>query len=160
MSREPLALVYDPHPALKTVARPVTRFGRSIDAIANEMLRLMREHDGVGLAANQVGVTLRIIVADDGKDRYVLVNPKIIASEGSDLGVEGCLSQPGILCAVECAQRIRVKAATTHGKPFFLRAEGLLARIIQHEVSHLDGLLLTDRGTRVEPAKEATADAS
>lgn len=105
---------------------------------------------GVGLAANQVGVLERIIVADPGDERcLVLVNPEIVASEGTDVDVEGCLSIPGVTGYVERALRIRVRGLDERGRPLELDAEGFLARIVQHEIDHLDGVLFIDRATRL-----------
>ena len=151
MVRHELDLVLAPNATLKKVSRPVTRFGPAVDGIANEMIRVMREHDGIGLAANQVGLTLRIIVADDRSGPRVLVNPIIVERSAEKVvGVEGCLSQPGIKCAVERYREIAVRYKDVRGLPAFLRTRDLLAMIIQHEIDHLEGRLLTDMGDIVE----------
>jgi peptide deformylase len=136
-------------PVLKTRAAPVEDFDESLARLAEEMLATMREQEGVGLAANQVGRLKRILVAALEDDEYVLVNPVIEeASETTEIGTEGCLSIPGIQVEVERPTGITVSGRDVSGAPIKIQAEGLLARIFQHEVDHLDGVLILDRTDR------------
>jgi peptide deformylase len=119
------------------------------------MVETMHTAPGVGLAANQVGVLLRVAVVDlsvgeDPSQLLVLVNPRILASEGSQIDEEGCLSIPGITEKVERASRVEVEALNLEGKRYRVRGEGLLARALLHEIDHLDGILFLER---VSPLK-------
>ena len=136
-------------PVLKTRAARIEDFDESLERLAEEMLATMREQEGVGLAANQVGRLKRILVAAVEDDEYVLVNPVIEdTSEATETGPEGCLSIPGIQVEVERPTGIKISAQDTSGKAFRIETEGLLARIFQHEVDHLDGVLILDRTDR------------
>jgi peptide deformylase len=136
-------------PVLKTRAAPVKDFDEVLERLAEEMLFTMREQEGVGLAANQVGRLKRILVAAVEDDEYVLVNPVIEeASEATESGAEGCLSIPGIQVEVERPTGVKISAQDVFGEPIKIEAEGLLARIFQHEVDHLDGVLILDRTDR------------
>lgn len=136
-------------PVLKSRAAPVREFDESLAALAADMLKAMREREGVGLAANQVGVLKRIVVAALEDQEYVLVNPVIAErSEIKEKGPEGCLSIPGIQVEVERPAKIRVSAQDLTGAPVNIESEGLLARIFQHEIDHLDGILILDRTDR------------
>jgi len=136
-------------PVLKTRAAPVEDFDEALERLAEEMLATMREQEGVGLAANQVGRLKRILVAAVEDDEYVLVNPVIEeASETTKSGPEGCLSIPGIQVVVERPTMIKISGRDVSGKPIKIEVEGLLARIFQHEVDHLDGVLILDRTDR------------
>jgi peptide deformylase len=136
-------------PVLKTRAAPVEDFDDALERLAEEMLATMREQEGVGLAANQVGRLKRILVAAVEDDEYVLVNPVIEeASETTTSGPEGCLSIPGIQVVVERPTVIKISGRDVLGEPTKIEVEGLLARIFQHEVDHLDGVLILDRTDR------------
>ncbi len=136
-------------PVLKTRAAPVEDFDESLERLAEDMLATMREQEGVGLAANQVGRLKRILVAALEDDEYVLVNPVIEeASETTESGPEGCLSIPGIQVEVERPTGITISGRDASGAPIKIQAEGLLARIFQHEIDHLDGVLILDRTDR------------
>jgi peptide deformylase len=136
-------------PVLKTRAAPVEDFDEALERLAEEMLAMMREQEGVGLAANQVGRLKRILVAAVEDDEYVLVNPVIEeASETTTSGPEGCLSIPGIQVVVERPTVIKISGRDVSGEPIKIEVEGLLARIFQHEVDHLDGVLILDRTDR------------
>ena len=133
-------------PVLKTRAAPVEDFDESLERLAEEMLATMREQEGVGLAANQVGRLKRILVAAVEDDEYVLVNPVIErVSDTTETGAEGCLSIPGIQVEVERPTEITISGRDASGEPVKIDAEGLLARVFQHEVDHLDGVLILDR---------------
>jgi len=148
-----------PDPVLRRKARPVDRFDESLQTLIDDMIETMRAAPGVGLAAPQVGVSQRVIVieyAEDEEDEdapkklYVVVNPEIKeASEATELGIEGCLSIPGLHGEVERALELRVKGLTRRGQPIRIKAKGWLARIFQHEIDHLNGVVFTDRAVRV-----------
>lgn len=136
-------------PVLKTRAAPVDTFDESLSRLAEEMLATMREREGVGLAANQVGRLKRILVAAVEDDEYVVVNPVIEeVADTTEQGPEGCLSIPGIQVEVERATGISLSGQDLSGAPLRIEASGLVARIFQHEVDHLDGVLILDRTDR------------
>ena len=136
-------------PVLKTRASPVESFDGSLSNLAEDMLATMREHEGVGLAANQVGRLKRILVAALEEDEFVLVNPVVEeAAETTERELEGCLSIPGIQVEVERPTAITVSGQDASGSPLKMEASGLLARILQHEIDHLDGVLILDRTDR------------
>jgi peptide deformylase len=137
-------------PALRTKARPISSIDDTIRKLAEDMKETMRAYHGVGLAANQVGVLQRILVVDvplenEQHAQFTLINPKIESKSGNEEGEEGCLSIPGIFENVKRALQIRVTALDEQGKPVDLVAGGYLARAIQHEIDHLDGVLFIDR---------------
>jgi peptide deformylase len=136
-------------PVLKTRASLVESFDGSLSNLAEDMLATMREHEGVGLAANQVGRLKRILVAALEEDEFVLVNPVVEeAAETTEKELEGCLSIPGIQVEVERPTAITVSGQDASGSPLKIEASGLLARILQHEIDHLDGVLILDRTDR------------
>ena len=136
-------------PVLKTRAAKVKEFDDALLRLAEDMLVTMHEREGVGLAANQVGRLRRVLVAAVEEDEYVIVNPVIeAASDETEVLAEGCLSIPGILVDVERPTAVTVSGQTAAGEDLRLEAEGLLARVFQHEVDHLDGVLILDRTDR------------
>jgi peptide deformylase len=136
-------------PVLKTRASPVESFDGSLSNLAEDMLATMREHEGVGLAANQVGRLKRILVAALEEGEFVLVNPVVEeAAETTEKELEGCLSIPSIQVEVERPTAITVSGQDASGSPLKIEASGLLARILQHEIDHLDGVLILDRTDR------------
>jgi len=136
-------------PVLKTRAARVKEFDEALLRLTEEMLVTMREKEGVGLAANQVGRLRRVLVAGIEDDEYVLVNPVIEArSEETEVLAEGCLSIPGIQVEVERPVAVTVSGQDVSGRELRLEAEGLLARVFQHEIDHLDGVLILDRTDR------------
>ena len=151
-----------PEPVLRRKARAVTKFDKGLQTVIEDMLETMRQAPGVGLAAPQIGLSERIIVVeyfereedeeqeDAPKKVWAVLNPEIVkSSEEKVMGVEGCLSIPGLVGEVERHAAIQVKGLNRHGKPLKIKAEGWLARIFQHEIDHLNGVLFTDRATRV-----------
>jgi peptide deformylase len=136
-------------PVLRTAARPVESVTDEVRQLIADMLETMYVEDGVGLAAPQVGVSERVMVVDprdDGSKPLALVNPVIVERSGeTDRGEEGCLSIPGVTDFVERAVRIVIEGLDRDGRFRRVEAEGLLARILQHEVDHLDGVLFFDR---------------
>jgi peptide deformylase len=136
-------------PVLKTRAAPVEAFDGSLARLAEEMLATMREQEGVGLAANQVGRLKRILVAAVEDQEYVIVNPVIEETARlTEKDLEGCLSIPGIQVEVERPTALTLSGQDASGAPVHLEASGLLARVLQHEVDHLDGVLILDRTDR------------
>jgi len=136
-----------PDPRLRTVAQPVTRFDAELHQLADNMVETMYDAQGIGLAASQVDVRLRLLVLDVSEDRdapRVYVNPEIIAREGSEVFEEGCLSVPGIYAEVTRSEKVTVSAQDIEGKPFAEELTGLHAICLQHEIDHLDGKLFVD----------------
>ncbi len=132
-------------PVLKTVCTPVDKITKRLRKLLDDMAETMYASDGVGIAAPQVGESIRVCVVDvDKKNRYDLINPVITWREGSVVDNEGCLSCPQLFGDVERAEKIRVEYTSRFGKKKTLEADGLLARCIQHEVDHLDGQLFID----------------
>ncbi len=133
-------------PVLETKAEPVTAFDGELRQLAADMFETMYANKGIGLAAPQVGVSKRLTVIDPsaGEDeaaKLILVNPEILVKEGTQIGEEGCLSIPGFREDVKRAWRVRVRAQDLDGNWFETEGEELLARAIQHEIDHLDGIL-------------------
>lgn len=148
MAIRPVRIYGDP--VLRQKARPVESFDQPLRELAADMFETMRAYRGVGLAANQVGVLQRILVAEvpreeDDPLRLVLVNPALSEASGAETDEEGCLSLPGIYEEVRRALKVRVRAQDLEGQPLDFVAEGYLARVLQHEVDHLDGVLFLDR---------------
>jgi len=170
-----------PEPVLRRKAKAVTNFGKELQTLIDDMIETMREAPGVGLAAPQVGISERLAVieyaeeeddaevASEGvevtikpskpKQLYVIINPEIVkASEEKVMGIEGCLSIPGLLGEVERHEALQVKALNRHGKLVKLKVDGWLARIFQHEIDHLNGVLFTDLTEHVWQPKEEVED--
>jgi len=133
-------------PILRRKAEPVLAITPEIKQLIADLVETMYHQVGIGIAAPQVGVSLRVIVVDDGEGGVrPLVNPVITAEGGRAIAEEGCLSIPGIFAPVERAEWVEVEALDGDGHPLRFQAQGLLARVIQHEIDHLDGLLFIDR---------------
>jgi peptide deformylase len=136
-------------PVLKSRATPIKEFDESLKHLAEDMMRVMREAEGVGLAANQIGRLKRIFVAAHEDEEYAIVNPVIEErSETTEKDIEGCLSIPETRVEVERATAVTVSGQDPSGEPVHVEAEGLLARIFQHEIDHLDGVVILDRTDR------------
>jgi peptide deformylase len=151
-------IVFTPEPILRRKAHKVTDFGPDFQLLVDDMVETMREAPGVGLAAPQVGVSQRLITVEYGDENdektpaklFILVNPEIVqASDEKILGIEACLSVPGLAGEVARHEKIAIKAFTRRGQPVKIKATGWLARIFQHEIDHLNGILFTDQATRV-----------
>jgi len=136
-------------PVLRRPAAPLTRITGAVRRLARNMVETMRDNAGVGLAAPQVGVGKRLIVVDVGEGLHILVNPRIVASSGSDVDWEGCLSFPGLLAEIERAKTVTVEALDLDGRQVWLDAEDFFARALQHEIDHLDGVVILDRAREV-----------
>jgi len=158
-----------PEPVLRRKAHTVTKFDKSLQTLIDDMIETMRAAPGVGLAAPQVNISERLIVVEYGEEEedesegqqegpkklFVMINPEILkASQETLLGVEGCLSIPNLVGEVERHATIQVKGLNRHGKPAKVKAQGWLARIFQHEIDHLNGILFPDRATRVWKPQE------
>lgn len=141
-----LDMVYYPDSPLTETARSVEKFDKKLSELAGNMLETMHAYQGVGLAAPQVGVSKRLFVCHEPEgEEMCLVNPVIFDAEGSEVGEEGCLSMPGLYAMVPRATSIRVEAQDLGGARIEFAAQDFLARIIQHETDHLDGILFPER---------------
>ena len=151
-----------PEAVLRRKAHAVTKVDKKLQTLIDDMIETMRQAPGVGLAAPQIGLSERIIVIEyfereedeENEDApttvWAVLNPEIVkSSEETVMGIEGCLSVPGLVGEVERHAAIQVKGLNRHGKPTKIKAEGWLARIFQHEIDHLNGVIFTDRATRV-----------
>lgn len=142
-----LEILEYPDPRLRTIAAPVEQVDDALRALIDDMFETMYAAPGIGLAASQVDVHKRFLVLDVSEEKdqpLVLVNPEIVERAGEQVCQEGCLSVPGVYADVTRADSILVRALDRDGKPFELRAEGLMAVCIQHEMDHLDGKLFVD----------------
>ena len=145
-----LRIVPYPHPALRYESRPVLQIDDKLRGIVREMFALMYASNGIGLAANQVGIPLRFFVLnltadpEQPDEERVFINPEIVKRHSSAENEEGCLSLPGLYAKVRRARKVRVRAFDLAGEPFELEADELLGRAIQHELDHLDGRLFID----------------
>jgi peptide deformylase len=145
---EDLKIIYYPDPRLKKVSKPVETIDPSHRELATRMLELMREHRGVGLAAPQVGLNLRMFVMNhtgDPKDDRVYINPQLTEAESSEENEEGCLSLPEINAQIVRDKTMRMLAVDLDGNSIDQKETGYIARIWQHEFDHLNGTLIIDR---------------
>ncbi len=166
-----------PDPVLRRKARPVSTFDKKLQSLIDDMIETMRQAPGVGLAAPQVGISERLIVieyAEQPEDEqagstpaqagaqvapprkevkpklYVVANPEIVKTSTEMVtGVEGCLSIPGLVGEVERYEMVQVRGQNRHGQPMKIKADGWLARIFQHEIDHVNGVVFPDRAIRV-----------
>ena len=142
-----LPIIEFPDPRLRTVAKPVEVVDTRLRQLIDDMFETMYEAPGIGLAATQVDVHVRLLVLDVSEEKtqpMVLINPEILSSEGSQVYQEGCLSVPGIYADVKRANSISVRALDRDGQPFEISTDGLLAVCIQHEMDHLAGKVFVD----------------
>jgi peptide deformylase len=143
------------NPILRRKAKKLHRFDPSIAKLADEMFETMHSAGGVGLAAPQIAQSIRIFVAEYEDHKVAMVNPEIVKAEGEMLGTEGCLSIPGYVGEnIRRAEKIVVKGQDVRGKAMKVNAEGWFARVLQHEIDHLDGILFLDRLDRPEDLHE------
>jgi peptide deformylase len=177
-----------PEPVLRRKARPVSGFDKDLQTLIDDMIETMRAAPGVGLAAPQVGVSERLIVVEyaeppkveepeatgspEGESAppapakevkpklYVMVNPEIVkSSKETVIGVEGCLSIPGLVGEVERFEAVQIRGLNRRGQPMRVKAQGWLARIFQHEIDHINGVVFPDRATKVwKPEPEEAKD--
>lgn len=139
-----------PAPVLRQKAKAVSKVSAKTQKLVDELVRVMKLANGIGLAAPQLGILQRVVViAPEGTRAIPLINPEIVSAEGEQIGQEGCLSIPGLYGDVKRAMAIEVKALDRQGKPITYRLQGMPARVVLHEVDHLDGVLFIDK---VDPA--------
>ena len=153
-------IVKDPDPVLREKAKPVTKFNANLHKLLDDMAETMYDAGGVGLAAPQIGISKRVIVLDphDGTTGLIeMINPEIIEAEGEQIGPEGCLSIPGLNGEVKRKARVTVKGLDREGNEIVIKASDYLARIFQHEIDHLNGILFTDIAKTIYE-KEPNAD--
>ncbi|NJN44656.1 MAG: peptide deformylase [Anaerolineae bacterium] len=158
-----LEIITLPNPVLKRKSRKVTDFGPDLQMLIDNMVETMRDAPGVGLAAPQVNVLQQIVVIEFGDEEdetvpaklYILINPEITKlSNNTLIGVEGCLSIPGLVGEVERSESVVIKGLNRRGQPVKVKAKGWLARIFQHEIDHLNGELFVDKATRLWQQKD------
>ncbi len=142
-----LRILTDPDPVLRKkcveVIDPKDAF---IQRLISNMHDSLEKYKGIGLAAPQLGVNKRVILVKLWREEYILINPRLTSvSREKEMGEEGCLSLPGVFLNLERSKRVRVKALDQNGKKVRIKAKGLLARVLQHEIDHLDGILIKDR---------------
>ncbi|CEA02716.1 Peptide deformylase 1 [Metalysinibacillus saudimassiliensis] len=149
------------HPAtvLTTKTEEVTVIDEKLIALLDDLYDTMVEHDGVGIAAPQIDVGLRVAIVEIGDERDILemINPTVLETDGAEVGMEGCLSFPGLFGDVERPTYVRIEAADREGQIYELEAGGFDARAILHEIDHLDGVLFNDKITRVYSDEEIEA---
>lgn len=148
------------HPVLKQVAEPVKKIDRQILNLLNDMVDTMYNADGVGLAAPQIGVNKRVVVIDIGDDTGLLelINPEILSMENEVTDLEGCLSVAGMVGDVCRCDNVVVQAVSRQGRRIRIKANGFLARALQHEIDHLDGKLYIEKAMNVRKAQPPEAD--
>ena len=161
-----LGIRYDPDPVLREKAKRVKTFDGALRKLAEDMLETMHENAGVGLAVPQIGLSMRLLVAEyvpDKEDiesgergfKVILCNPEIVkSSEEMETGLEGCLSIPGWVGDVPRHVSVTVKGQTPEGKELRLKADHYFARVLQHEIDHLNGVLFTDRIEDIETLRK------
>ena len=156
-------------PVLRRKAHKITQIDRDIRLLADDMVETLRDSGGVGLAAPQIGESIRMIVVEYPEDdsvedspmkTYKVINPEIVwRSEETVMGNEGCLSIPGYVGTVERNESIKVKGLSVFGRPLKISASGWMARIFQHEIDHLDGICYIDRATEIYKPSEKPEEA-
>jgi peptide deformylase len=152
-------IITSENPILRQKAKKVHRFDASMQKLVDDMFETMHAAHGAGLAAPQIALSIRLFVAEYEENKIVLFNPEIIKAEGEELGTEGCLSIPGYAGDnIRRATMVVVKGQDVRGKPVRVRAEGWYARVLQHEIDHLDGILFLDRLDRPEDLREVSEE--
>jgi peptide deformylase len=144
-----------PDKALKEKTAPVTDFDSDLQKLIDDMIETMYAAPGVGLAANQIGISRQLVVIDasardEDSSLIVLINPEILCAEGTEDSEEGCLSLPEYTTVIKRAKKIKVKGLDREGEPFEIESDGFLAKVLQHEIDHLNGMLLIDRIGRIK----------
>jgi peptide deformylase len=142
-------ILTDPDPVLRQKSAHVRNVNAGVLRVLENMRDTLYAADGLGLAAPQIGISKRIIVVDPGNNLIQLINPEIIRAEGEQNGSEGCLSVPHKVGWVSRARKILVKGINPEGQEVEINAEDLLARVLQHEIDHLDGILFPDKATKM-----------
>ncbi len=157
-----MEIVLYPHPALRWKSKPITQIDAELRRTVDEMFELMYEANGIGLAANQVGLPYRLFLVnptgdpEEADQEFVFINPEIVSRKGSVEGEEGCLSLPELYGPVRRAKQIVVDAFDLSGEPYTLELDDLPSRVVQHENDHIDGVMFIDRMT--DSAKRERAD--
>ena len=141
-------------PVLRQKALTVKNINANIHKLLNNMAETMYDANGVGLAAPQIGISKRVIVVDIGEGLIEMINPQIIKASGREIEAEGCLSVPGTVGQVPRASKIDVQALDRNGQMFELHAKGYLARALQHEIDHLEGILFIDKAESLKRQSE------
>jgi peptide deformylase len=142
-------VVTAPDPVLKQVAAPVEKINAGVLRVLDNLRDTLLAADGAGLAAPQIGVSKRIIVVSQGDNCLEVINPEIVYREGEQAASEGCLSVPGLVGLVNRAKKVKVTGLNREGDRFEIEAADLLARALQHEIDHLNGILITDRAIKI-----------
>jgi len=161
-------IVHVPDEVLRRKAHKITSFDNDLSQLIDDMIETLHDAPGVGLAAPQVNVSQQLIIIEYSENEeqrpklYVVINPEIIKpSEDKEMGIEACLSIPGLVGEVERYKSMTVKGQNRHGKPVKYKVSGWLARIFQHEIDHLNGVLFTDLATQIwQPSEEEMAEIS
>jgi peptide deformylase len=147
------------NPILRQKAKKIHHFDPSLQKLISDMFETMHEAGGVGLAAPQIAQSIRIFVAEFEDRKVAMINPEIVKAEGEVLGREGCLSIPGYYGDnIRRAEKVVIKGQDTRGKAIKVNAEGWFARVLQHEIDHLDGILFLDRLDNPEDLHEVTEE--
>jgi len=141
------------NPILRKKAEVIEKFDSSLSLLAEEMVKTMQNNAGIGLAANQIGEPIRMFVAKLNEKIYTAINPQVLPLSGTIIAEEGCLSIPEVWLDIERYEKVKLKAQDLKGKMFELELEGVDARVVQHELDHLNGILIIDR-IPVEKRKE------
>lgn len=139
---------------LRKISKEVDVINDRIITLLKDMAETMYKADGVGIAAPQIGILKRVIVIDAGEGMIELINPKIISEDGEQIEVEGCLSLPGVFGEVKRPAKVVVEALNASGKKNIIEGEGLMARVLSHEIDHLNGVLFKDKVIRFVKKKE------
>jgi peptide deformylase len=139
-----------PHPLLRKRSQKVEAVTEEVRRLIDDMAETMYAQRGVGLAAVQIGVHQRVITIDVGEGLLALINPEVLECSGETLMEEGCLCLPGVIVEVDRSERVTVRGVNEKGEEVTLPAEGLLARALQHEIEHLDGILIVDKVSRLK----------
>jgi peptide deformylase len=147
------------NPILRQKAKKIHRFDPSLQKLVDDMFETMHTAGGVGLAGPQIAQSIRVFVAEYEDHKIAVFNPEIVKAEGEEIGPEGCLSIPGYVGEnIRRAAKVLVKGQDVRGKPIRVPAEGWFARIVQHEIDHLEGILFIDRLDRPEDLREVTEE--
>lgn len=139
-----------PNPILRKKSEPVEEGDEEIKQLVEDMIETMYDSRGIGLAAIQIGVLKRVIVVNVEERMIAMLNPEILEDEGEIQMEEGCLCLPGVMVEVKRSEKIKVKGLNENGEEIVINAEGLLAKALQHEIDHLDGILIIDKVSRIK----------
>ena len=154
-----LPILKYPDPVLCRKAKRVSRIDESLNRLIDDMIETMYQASGAGLAAPQVGVSLKIaVIGLPNEDVIVLVNPEVVKKSGERMVIEGCLSVPGYRGEIKRAEKVTVKALDRNGKAFRIKADDLLAEVLEHEIDHLNGILYIDHLESTEKLEKIEMD--